>query len=143
MSICRSGRLERKRKPLVRKNSERPTKKHRNVFEKDVACSLLSLSVPVRLQQSQSETLENPQPIKESVAQILLTLAEKVTSDNHTTNLENNNTNPTLNVDVNDYTSSPNKIESVDGDEVQVSTKENSTQVTDYFGLVAVGPNKI
>ena len=127
----------------MRKNSERPTKKQRNVFEKDVARSLLSLSVPVRLQQSQSETVENPQPIEESVAQILLTLAEKVTSDNHTANLENNNTNPTLNVDVNDYTSSPNKIESVDGDEVQVSTKENSTQVTDYFGLVVVGPNKI
>ena len=127
----------------MRKNSERPTKKQRNVFEKDVARSLLSLSVPVRLQQSQSETVENPQPIEESVAQILLTLAEKVTSDNHTTNLENNNTNPTLNVDINDYTSSPNKIESVDGDEVQVSTKENSTQVTDYFGLVVVGPNKI
>ena len=127
----------------MRKNSECPTKKQRNVFEKDVARSLLSLSVPVRLQQSQSETLENPQPIEESVAQILLTLAEKVTSDNQTTNLENNNTNPTLNVDVNDYTSSPNKIESVDGDEVQVSTKENSTQVTDYFGLVVVGPNKI
>ena len=88
----------------MRKNSERPTKKQRNVFEKDVARSLLSLSVPVRLQQSQSETLENPQPIEESVAQILLTLAEKVTSDNHTTNLENNNTNPTLNVDVNDHT---------------------------------------
>ena len=127
----------------MRKNSEGPTKKQRNVFEKDVARSLLSLSVPVRLQQSQSETVENPQPIEESVAQILLTLAEKVTSDNHTTNLENNNTNPTLNVDINDYTSSPNKIESVDGDEVQVSTKENSTQVTDYFGLVVVGPNKI
>ena len=127
----------------MRKNSERPTKKQRNVFEKDVARSLLSLSVPVRLQQSQSETLENPQPIEESVAQILLTLAEKVTSDNHTTNLENNNTNPTLNVDVNDHTSSPNKIECEHGDEVQVSTKENSTQVTDYFGLVVVGPNKI
>ena len=60
---------------------------------------------------------------------------------NHTTSLENN-TNPTLNSDVNDYISSPTKIKSVDGDEVQASTKENSTQVTHYCDQVGVGRTK-
>ena len=125
----------------MRKNPERPTKKQRNnVFEKDIARSLLNLSVPVRLQQSKSETLEKPKPIE--VAEILLTLAEKVRSNDHTTNLENN-TDPTLNSDVNEYISSPAKIKSVDS-EVQASTKENSTQViTDYCDHVGVGLNKI
>ena len=62
-------------------------------------------------------------------------------NNNHTTNLENN-TNPTLNSDVNDYISSPTKIKSVDGNEVQTSTKENSTQETDYCGHLGVGRTK-
>ena len=53
------------------------------------------------MQQSQSETLENPQPVE-----------KKQLRNSIDTSRENNNTtNTTLNVDVNDYTSSPTKIE--------------------------------
>ena len=81
-------RLERKRKPPARRSLIPKKKSRRNLFEKDIAYSLLSLSEPVHLpspkldtSHTYTKTPEKPRSSEEfqdefSVAQILASLAE-------------------------------------------------------------------
>ncbi|CAB4025454.1 hypothetical protein AC249_AIPGENE23928 [Paramuricea clavata] len=129
-------RLERKRKPSARKNLE-PTKKRRNMFEKDVAHSMLNLSDPIHLQTSHSTTSEHPKPVEDSVnalsiAEVLVTLANKVNSNHNPRKPKIDSSEQTLNTDVDGYfpETSPTKDKIVNSDDCESSTKENATQVT-------------
>jgi hypothetical protein len=109
------------------------------MFEKDVAHSMLNLSDPIRLQTSHSTTSEHPKPVEDSVnalsiAEVLVTLADKVNSNHNPRKPKIDSAEQTLNTDVDGYfpetSPSPTKDKIVHNDDCESSTKENATQVT-------------